>query len=83
MTEQERYENEINYAIKIKGMDKVEYSDVLVCSKTPKILQLVGLENNPILFSRKHLYLAIKEKNYKNIIKDYLLLNIFIKYLVF
>ena len=38
MTEQERYENEIDYAIRIKGLDKVEYSDILVCSNTPKIL---------------------------------------------
>ena len=65
MTEQERYENEINYAIMIKGLDKVEYSDILVCPNTPRILQSVGLNDYPILFSRKHLYMAIKEKNYK------------------
>lgn len=65
MNEQERYENEILHAIEIKGMDKVEYSDILVCSNTPKILQDIGLKNLPILFSRKHLYIAIKEKNYK------------------
>lgn len=65
MNEQERYENEILHAIEIKGMDKVEYSDILVCSNTPKILQDIGLKNLPILFLRKHLYIAIKEKNYK------------------
>lgn len=65
MTEQERYESEVNYAIKIKGMDKVVYTDILVCGTTPKILQSVGLEDLPILFSRKHLYMAIKDKNYK------------------
>lgn len=65
MTEQERYESEIDNAIAIKGLDKVEYSDILVCSNTPTILKDIGLEDLPILFSRKHLYIAIKEKNYK------------------
>ena len=60
MTEQERYESEIDNAIAIKGLDKVEYSDILVCSNTPTILKDIGLEDLPILFSRKHLYIAIK-----------------------
>ena len=65
MTEQERFENEINNAIAIKGLDKVEYSDILVCKNTPQILLSVGLKDLPILLSRKHLYMSIKEKNYK------------------
>ena len=65
MTEQERFEKEIDNAIAIKGLDKVEYSDILVCKNTPQILISVGLKDLPILFSRKHLYMSIKEKNYK------------------
>ena len=73
MNDQERYEKEILHAIEIKGLDKAEYSDILVCTNTPKILQDIGLKNLPILFSRKHLYIAIKEKNYKKHHKGLLL----------
>ena len=83
MTEQERYESEIDNAIAIKELDKVEYSDILVCSNTPTILKDIGLEDLPILFSRKHLYIAIKQKITKNIIKVCRLRNIFIVYLNF
>ena len=63
MTEQERYESELNKAVFEKGLDKITYSDILVCKNTPKILIDIGFEDLPILFSKKHFYSAIKTYN--------------------
>ena len=65
MTEQERYESELNRAVFEKGLDKITYSDILVCKNTPKILIDIGFEDLPILFSKKHFYSAIKNYNAK------------------
>ena len=60
MTEQERYESELNRAVFEKGLDKITYSDILVCQNTPKILLDIGIEDLPILFSKKHFYQSIR-----------------------
>ncbi len=65
MTEQERYEQELNNAIFEKGLDKITYSDILVCKNTPKILLDIELDDLPILFSKKHFYSVIKNYNAK------------------
>ncbi|MBR1454709.1 MAG: hypothetical protein IJ593_08735 [Lachnospiraceae bacterium] len=65
MTEQERYESELNRAVFEKGLDKITYSDILVCKNTPQILIDIGLEDLPILFSKKHFYQSIKPYNKK------------------
>ena len=65
MTEQERYESELNKAVFEKGLDKITYSDILVCKNTPKILVDVGLADLPILLSKKHFYQSIKPYNRK------------------
>lgn len=65
MTEEERYESELNKAVFEKGLDEITYSDILVCKNTPKVLIDIGFEDLPILFSKKHFYQSIKPYNRK------------------
>ena len=81
MTEQKRYESELNRVVFEKGLDKITYSDILVCKNTPKILLNIILEDLPILFSKKHFYSVIKNYNDKEHSKGLdLYKHIYIKY---
>lgn len=60
LTEQERFENEINEAIKITGTD--EDTNVIKVCNTPELLVNYGLNQLPIVYGKGHLRDAVKEK---------------------
>ncbi len=62
MTEQERFEKEVNETLNENSNDKNTSNAIKVCD-TPQILLDYGLEQRPMLYNKGHCKDAIKEKD--------------------